>query len=324
MLNLFYEEPDPDRWLPGDRYPRRVIRKVLRPNPRISGQQRVFLNLLAGLDQLNIPYRVNDFRYIQRHRDEVACIVGKPNVLEKLPWKNPILFGAAVFSHPCDQPPDFLALPIRRMLVPGEWMAQMWRPYYGERVYPWPVGIDTDLWCPVAESEKEIDFLLYDKIRWDHDAYEVSLLNPMRCELEQRGHRVVTLRYGHYEEAEFHQLLQRCRAMIFLCEHETQGIAYQQALSCNVPILAWDRGGAWQDPNYYPHRVDHAPVSSVPYWDHRCGLKFETSEQFSQALSDFWHQLSVFSPRDYILEHLTLAHCAQDYLNHVHALEAMG
>ena len=45
--------------------------------------------------------------------------------------------------------------------------------------------------------------------------------------------------------------------MIFLCEHETQGIAYQQALSRNVPILAWDRGGDWQDPTYYPERVSN-------------------------------------------------------------------
>ena len=35
--------------------------------------------------------------------------------------------------------------------------------------------------------------------------------------------------------------------MVFLCEHENQDIAYQQALACGVPILAWDRGGYWQD-----------------------------------------------------------------------------
>ena len=29
-LNLFYEEPEPDRWFPFDRYPRRVIRTIVR------------------------------------------------------------------------------------------------------------------------------------------------------------------------------------------------------------------------------------------------------------------------------------------------------
>jgi hypothetical protein len=50
------------------------------------------------------------------------------------------------------------------------------------------------------------------------------------------------IRYGFYREEEFWDLLGRSRTMIFLCASETQGIAYQQVLSCGVPILAWDRG----------------------------------------------------------------------------------
>ena len=41
-----------------------------------------------------------------------------------------------------------------------------------------------------------------------------------------------------YREEEYRAALNKCRAMVFLCEHETQGIAYQQALSCDVPIFA--------------------------------------------------------------------------------------
>jgi glycosyltransferase involved in cell wall biosynthesis len=73
------------------------------------------------------------------------------------------------------------------------------------------------------------------------------------------------MRYGYYREGDFLAVLSQCRTMIFLCEHETQGIAYQQALSCNVPILAWDRGGPWQDPAYFPDKVVFEPVTSVPY-----------------------------------------------------------
>src|SRR5713226_10393407 len=99
---------------------------------------------------------------------------------------------------------------------------------------------------------------------------------------------VETLRYGAYREEEFHKLLARSRVMVFLCEHETQGIAYQQALSCNVPILAWDRRGYWQDPSYFPHRVKFQPVTSVPYWDGRCGTTFGSIEEFAAAWPDFW------------------------------------
>ncbi len=315
-INLFYEEPDPDRWFPYDRYPRKVIRRIVRGKTKPGGQTRVFLNLCAGLDKLGITYRVNDYRYIQRHPDEVACIIGKHHVLDKIKWQNPILFGAAVFSHPCDDPHLFERLPVRKMLVPGEWMRQMCEPYYGDRVLAWPVGIDTDRWKSTPNEQKDVDILLYDKVRWKHDEYAKKLIDPIQSYLDKRNLKVKTIRYGFYKEEEFRKLLDRCKSMIFLCEHETQGIAYQQALACNVPILAWDRSGYWQDPSYFPHKVKFEPVSSVPYWDDRCGVKFQGIDDFSNQLDIFLDKLNSkkFSSRDYILENLTLEKCAQNFI----------
>src|SRR6266853_3793648 len=103
--------------------------------------------------------------------------------------------------------------------------------------------------------------------------------------------------------------------MVFICEHETQGLAYEQALSCGVPVLAWDRGGCWQDSEFYPHKVRFEPVSSVPYWDERCGMKFVEVAEFPARLDEFWERAgrNGFRPRDYILENLTLEICAQRY-----------
>ncbi|MDX2215594.1 MAG: glycosyltransferase [Oculatellaceae cyanobacterium bins.114] len=311
-LHLFYAEPDPDRWLLGDRYPRRWIRRLIRGPARISGHQRVFLNLCAGLDRLKIPYRVNDYRSLQHDPQEIACVLGKDHLLQRS-WTHPILLGPAIFSHPTDDPQLMQRLPVKQIVVPGEWVRQLWQPYWGDRIKAWPVGIDTDLWTP--NPEKEIDILVYDKVRWCRDKYESELITPIHFRLQQLGLKVVTLRYGAYEEAEFHTLLQKSRAMIFLCEHETQGIAYQQALSCNVPILVWDRGGFWQDPMYFPERVQFAGVSSVPYWDDRCGLKFATVEEFAEQLDAFLDRQSGFVPRDYVLENLTLEKSAQQYVD---------
>jgi glycosyltransferase involved in cell wall biosynthesis len=322
-LNLFYEEAESDRWFKCDRFPRRIIRRIVRGKPRTGGQTRVFLNLCAGLDKLNVPYRVNDYRYIQRHQDEVACIIGKPQILDKIRWQNPILFGASVFSHPIEDPDIIKRLPIQKIVVPGEWMRKMFAPYYGDRVLAWPVGIDTDEWTPTPIQTKDIDILLYDKVRWEYDRYEAELINPIQLHLRKLGLKVGTIRYGFYREEDFRSLLNRSKAMIFLCEHETQGIAYQQALSCGVPILAWDRGGFWQDPSYFPSKVKFAPVSSVPYWDDCCGIKFQDINDFSKKLAEFLHQLNCqqFYPRDYILEHLTLEKSAKHYLEILHKVQ---
>lgn len=45
---------------------------------------------------------------------------------------------------------------------------------------------------------------------------------------------------GNYTEREYRSLLGRNRGMIFLCEHESQRLAYQEYLSCSVPVLAWE------------------------------------------------------------------------------------
>jgi glycosyltransferase involved in cell wall biosynthesis len=191
-------------------------------------------------------------------------------------------------------------------------MRQMCQPYWGEAVQAWPVGIDTDRWSPDPATPKEFDFVLYNKIRWDHARREAELLAPIRHELERRHLRFVELRYGHYRPEQLRAALRAARAMVFVCEHETQGLAYQQALACGVPLLAWDHGGEWLDPSYHPHRVRFGPISSVPYWDESCGVRFAAASGFSGALDELRdrQQRGTLDPRQFILENLTLEKCA--------------
>lgn len=314
-LNLFYEEPEGDRWLPYDRYPRRVVRRIVRGAPRPSGQRMVMINLCSGLRQLGIPYRLNDYGYAKKHPEETVCILGKSQVLLQTRWENPILLGPSIECHPLDVPDLLERAPIERIVLPGPWVTDMCNPYWGGLVTSWPVGIDTDKWAPVVAKRKTIDVLIYDKVRWFHDRFETLLLAPIRAELARRGLRVEEIRYGYYREQEYLEMVKSSRAVVFLCEHETQGLAYQQALSCDVPMFAWDRGGYWQDPAYFPERFMYEPVTSVPYWDDRCGSKFEDIAQFSADLDSFLSGVEEekFRPRSYVLENLTLAKCARAY-----------
>jgi glycosyltransferase involved in cell wall biosynthesis len=197
-------------------------------------------------------------------------------------------------------------------------MRTMCLPYYGDQVEYWPVGIETEKWSPAIKGdEPKIDFLIYDKIRWDHELYKERLINPIIQQLASQNLSYALIRYGHYQPADLKDQLSRAKAVIFLCEHETQGIAYQQILATGTPILAWNRGGFWQDPHYYPHNVKYEPVSSVPYWDERCGLKFKNKKDFPARLEDFLFRLDQndFDPRAYILENLTLEISAKKYVD---------
>jgi glycosyltransferase involved in cell wall biosynthesis len=314
-LNIFYAEPDPDRWFKYDRYPRRIIRHLVRGKQKPGGVMLVALNLMKGLDKIGIPYRFNDYTYIKKHPEEIACIIGKPHLLFDKKWTNPVILGAGIFSHPVECPDIFERYPnLKRLLVPGEWMQQMFEPYYGNKVLSWPTGIDTDKWQP-TKSDKPFDFLIYDKIRWEHDKYKAELIDPILQTLKDKGATYHHIKYGQYKPDELNDKLSQSKAVVFLCEHETQGLAYQQILSTNTPILAWDRGGYWQDPYYYPDKVKYQPVSSVPYWDQRCGMKFTDADEFKNKLNGFINNLDNFKPREYILENLTLQICAQKYVD---------
>jgi glycosyltransferase involved in cell wall biosynthesis len=321
-LNIFYQKPEPDRWVPYDRYPRKAVRELLYATGirrrRPSGQRMVYQNLKKGLDRAGIPYRDNDFGHIRQHPDELMCIVGKPHLLFEYDWPNPIVFGASVFDHPMACPDFWEQYPnVQKILTPGPWMKEMFAEHYpDEKLAVWPVGIDVEEWrpkCPPAEKPDKV--LLYDKVRWAHGRYEEILIDPIRQHLRAQGIESETLRYGDYFPEDLKEALSRCKAVVFLCEHETQGIAYQQMLASGVPLFAWDRGGDWQDPNFFPDRVRYGPVSSVPYWDERCGMKFKNAREFQGRFEAFWEgvQSGEFSPRDYVVENLTLETCAEWY-----------
>lgn len=316
-LFLFYEEPDPDRWVKWDRYPRKWIRQLVRGSHKPGGVMRWYLNLRAGLDRLGVAYRVNDYKGLRRTPGAVAHVVGKPHVIDLIPPGHPIVYGPGIAAHPYEN--DFWdRAEIALILASCDWFKAMYDRDLPRQIRTavWPAGIETDLWKPPAVRPKH-KVIVYDKIRWRRHHYETDLLQPVIDRLRNEGCEVVILRYGYYDEEEFKRLLQEVSAMVFFCEHETQGFAYLQTLACGVPIFAWDRGGCWQDPSMYPHRVQFGPVTSVPYFDARCGLRFADKAEFHEKLVPFLQHVDAgaYRPRDYILEHFGLARQAQAYID---------
>ena len=63
-------------------------------------------------------------------------------------------------------------------------------------------------------------------------------------------------------------------------------------------------------------------MTSVPYWDERCGRRFADAAAFEAGWDEFWDAArgGLLDPRNYILENLTLEKCARRYLDIVAAL----
>jgi hypothetical protein len=177
---------------------------------------------------------VNDRGLARRNPEYPVGPVSFPTILEGWDLPNPALLGPSLFDHPLLAPHLMEDRRFRKYLMLAPWMHDMFRPVYGDACAPWYAGIDTDEWCDKSACKKDIDFLIYDKIRWNHDQLAAELLDPIHSTLEMRGFKTHIVRYKYHDHSTYKHLLKRSRAMVFLCEHETQGLAYQEALASNV------------------------------------------------------------------------------------------
>lgn len=319
---LFYKEFESDRFFRGDRYVKRVVRPVynlVRRDQVVSGFYVWYSNLVTALRRQGYTVIVNRFGLAKRNAGYPVGIVGYPDILTEWTLPNPAVLGPGMYDHPGICPDLMTDRRFQLYIVTCKWMQDVFEPVYGPRCVQWYAGIDTDIWRDTRHFPKSVDFLIYDKIRWNRESYEESLLQPIVKALDKSGSSYHVLRYRHYRHEAYRDLLKRSKAMIFLCEHETQGLAYQEALASNVPILAWDNG-FWLDPRRPQFDPNPVPATSVPYFSAECGERFRDIDEFFEAFDRFRTNLAKYEPRRYVEQALSLRGSAELYIRYYKSL----
>ena len=59
----------------------------------------------------------------------------------------------------------------------------------------------------------------------------------------------------------------------------------------------------------YGSNYSDIPATTVPYWDGRCGELFYQDSEFLERFQLFLEKLPTYSPREYILENLSMDVC---------------
>jgi hypothetical protein len=326
---LFFEDRDRDTFVRGDRRLRRLVRKTVelaRPNrQRMSGFEMSFRLLKNALTRANQHVRVNNFALALANPEFPIGIVGHNHTLKDWRLPNPAVLGPGLYDHPKQNLKLFDDARFRSFIVLCDWMRDLYSTGWGaETLVPWFGGINVADWADVRDAHKEWDFLVYDKIRWNRDRLVPEFQQPLLEKLTSRGLSFKIVRYGCYTLPQYRGLLKRSRAMLFLCEHETQGMAYQEAMASNLPVLAWDQG-YWLDPNRPLWEEQPVKASSVPYFSESCGERFRDVADFDHALDNFWAGLNRYEPRAYVAGALSPAASAELYLRaYYQAAEPVG
>lgn len=287
-----------------------------------TGFYVAFRLLVAALQKAGCDVRVNDFALTRKYPAYPIGLSGYPSVLSKVELPNPAIFGPGDYGHPDAAAPLLDEGRIKTFIQPSEWAASLYGDTFAPRMMSWPVGIDTEACPDLSGCPKDVDFVVYDKIRWHRETEASRVLGTLVSALGDRGLSYRMLRYGRHRHRVYMDHLRRARALLFVCEHETQGLAYQEALASNLPVLAWDEG-LLVDPLQRRFATARTRVSSVPYFDQRCGERFRLSE-FAPRLDLFLSRFSSYAPRAYVLENLSMARSARAYLDAYFKLARSG
>lgn len=322
---LFYRDYEADKFVKYDRYLKRILRPIynkLHSKQKKTGFRVSFEALARSLADIGYKVYVNDYSSAEKYSSYPVGVVGFPMILQDWPLKNPSLLGPSLYDHPglC---PDLFANPaFKKYLVLGDWTYDMFGPLYGwQRCVKWFAGIDTSDWVDTSTMPKDVDFLIYDKIRWDRHVLVPRLLQPITALLEQKGYSYNLIRYKMHDHETYKSALRSAKSMIFLCEHETQGIAYQEALASGLPVYAWD-AGFWADPLWKAFSTDLIAASSVPFFSDACGMRFKDFGDFNRGIDQFVGRVDAFRPRDFVREKLSLQQSAAIYAEAYFSLAA--
>jgi glycosyltransferase involved in cell wall biosynthesis len=258
------------------------------------GPGKVVSNLLKGFDRNNISYHLNSDG--GKNIILQSCIRLTNNISN-------CLLGPNIVTLPIDSVHIMDFEKYESLLVPSYWVKLLYMRWIPEsKIKIWAVGIDTDLFSDKSGLNKEYDFLIYFKRR------SVVELNGLIAILNSMNKTYTLIEYGNYDELQFINAISKSKYGIIIDNTESQGIAIQEMMSCNLPLIVWDV-------KYWVDRGEEyrCEATSVPYWDIICGEKFYDISYLPECIQKIENM--TYNPREYILRNLSIDISTQNIMN---------
>ena len=251
--------------------------------------------------------------------DQDTDLIWSPMIMfdpRNIPEKTKILFGPQFFIFPNPSHPlfsfDLRGKAVYTSLSP--WVKTLYEEFIqGQRIpfVPCPFPIDTKTFEP-KPLKKNIDVLIYFKGRYN------KFVDKLKDILSIYPINIQFIKCGKYEESHYIDLLNRSKLCLWVGRHESQGFAFQECLSMNVPILCYDVQTMYEEsdsngrdkfcyPEYKGKKNLFATAAS--YWSPKCGEKTHNINEIPELIIKMLDSLDSYKPREFILENLSSEAC---------------
>lgn len=256
---------------------------------RMNGPRKVVDNLLNSLEQENIPYSIN----IEKYKYNFIIQYDYRGYLKhsKLELENCIIGPQIWFFDEHVKELQKYSERYKSIIVPSEWVKTLATEKFGfNKVNVWPVGIKHSN----LNRNIKYDCLIYFKRRSPQE------LEKVKAFLESKNLTYNVVSYGEYHESDLELLASQSRFCFLLNGTESQGIAVQEIMDLNVPLLVWDLK-YWNDQGEQYKVIS----SSVPYWSELCGERFFNENEMEETFQSFYAKIDNYNPQKYIKENLS-------------------
>jgi hypothetical protein len=260
---------------------------------KFRGHFAVTRSLVTGLMKLKYDFNYNPKNIKNLYENVIVlagvktlkqCIELKENGLIKNLYAGP---NIVIFSS--DHNYIISNKQINKVITPSKWVSEMYIkecPLLINRCIEWPAGIDIDYWSPNLNINKS-QIIIYDK-RLEDSKVEINKYIDL---IKSYGFSIRILKYGTYTHKDYFDQLNRTQLMIcFSNGSESQGIAWNEAWSMNVPTLIFE-----SNTNVYAGKF--YKCSSAPYLNSNNGSFFNDISSFKNLFISWINKEIIFEPR---------------------------
>ena len=295
-------------------FTKRILRKVKRwfkpiPHYMVSnyrGHPAVTRSLVEGLIKIGASANYNPKSYNQIG-ETVLVLSGIPALKQAIQLKRKgyiktLLAGPNMVEFPSDYDGLISRTEVSFCVTPCEWTNALYEeitPALIGRCVAWPAGVDTDYWVPDITAHRDT-ILIYEKQRKG----PVGPVLPYKKWMEEQGYKVEIIKCGEYTLPVFLNALQRAQLMVGFVIDESQGLAWAEAWSADVPTLIWRNTSSSLRGRKYV-------CSTAPYLHKENGLFFDDFDHFKIVFMQWVSMKSSFQPRQWVLANMSDEVCAK-------------